>query len=779
MSQNVTFNGQVYVIPDLADNNWGQNVTDYLVALPQGALQKTAGAFTLAADVDFGASYGLKSAYYSTRAANPASAGLVRLANTDTVVWRNAGNSGDLALAVNGSNQLTFNGVILESDTLPSAYIFVGNASNESTGVPMTGDIGIDNTGLTAIQNGVIINTDINASAAIAMSKLAALTASKSVVSDGSGFLATGWGYASGDMLTTANGALRFQDSAGGDYVGFAAPASVTTHTYLLPIAAGLNGQVLSWTTGGQLAWINASGTGTINSGTAGRFAYYAATGTTLSDQALLTTDGTNITLASGHFLTPDGTALLPSYSFSGDPDTGIYSYGTNYIGLSTAGVVSWAVGPTGQLLGLISTSTIHVADGSASTPSVTFRNDTNNGIYLYGTDSIGFATAGLVRAVITSTGRTQFSDGAIGTPSISFMSDPDTGIYWNSADKFSVVTNGSDRLTFDGSSISSWALFRVSDGTAASPSLSFINDINTGFYSTGADEMAITVGGGMKWRFYSNNQMTSNGNGTVSNPVYSFENDLDTGIYLYATGQMAFTAGGVVRAYITTSGLTLGTGTLNNNNGSGSAPSYTFSDESGLGWYRSTTGAVTLAYNSTNLVNFRGVNGDARFILDLVAPNHHNLGTETDYWGRIFAKGTTTNDSASTGFLGEYVESVVSAVSFPATTAWGDATSISLTAGDWDVSFNNYYNDNGATITGWRAGISTTSGNSTTGMTLGSNHIIRSPANTTDSDSDTIAIVNYRISLSSTTTVYAKFRADYTIATPVAYGRLSARRVR
>ncbi len=58
---------------------------------------------------------------------------------------------------------------------LTNGHIFVGNASNEPTDVAVTGDVTITNAGVTAITAGAIINTDINAAAAIAYSKLAAL----------------------------------------------------------------------------------------------------------------------------------------------------------------------------------------------------------------------------------------------------------------------------------------------------------------------------------------------------------------------------------------------------------------------------------------------------------------------------------------------------------------------------------------------------------------------------------------------------------------------------
>ena len=74
-------------------------------------------------------------------------------------------------------------------DTLPpgalplvSAHILVGNAANVAADVAMTGDISISNAGVTAIVAGVIVNADVAAAAAIAYSKLAALTSANILV---------------------------------------------------------------------------------------------------------------------------------------------------------------------------------------------------------------------------------------------------------------------------------------------------------------------------------------------------------------------------------------------------------------------------------------------------------------------------------------------------------------------------------------------------------------------------------------------------------------------
>lgn len=58
------------------------------------------------------------------------------------------------------------------ASSLTDTYVFVGNGSNTAAGVDMTGDIDITNAGVTAIQSGVIVNADVNASAAIDASKI-------------------------------------------------------------------------------------------------------------------------------------------------------------------------------------------------------------------------------------------------------------------------------------------------------------------------------------------------------------------------------------------------------------------------------------------------------------------------------------------------------------------------------------------------------------------------------------------------------------------------------
>ena len=204
MSVSLVINGQTYFYPETRDVGWGTEATDWASAVTVGMLQKAGGLFQLLAEVDFGTAYGIKSLYLKSRTANVAAAGQIRLAVSDTISFRNNANNADLPLGVDGSNNLTFNSVALTTSSLTSGYIFVGNASNIATGVAMSGDIAITNAGVTSIGSGKIVNAQVNASAAIDFSKLAALTSGNIIVGS-AGNVATSVAM-SGDITITNAG---------------------------------------------------------------------------------------------------------------------------------------------------------------------------------------------------------------------------------------------------------------------------------------------------------------------------------------------------------------------------------------------------------------------------------------------------------------------------------------------------------------------------------------------------------------------------------------------
>jgi hypothetical protein len=147
-----------------------------------------------------------------------------------------------------------------------------------------------------------------------------------------------------------------------------------------------------------------------------------------------------------------------------------------------------------------------------------------------------------------------------------------------------------------------------------------------------------------------------------------------------------------------------------------------------------------------------------------------------------ISLSGTNTNDSAAAGYVGEYTESSIaigSAVSLTSGAA-SNVTSISLTAGDWDVSADVTYSPAATTnfTLAWHS-ISNTSAtqDSTTGAAY---NIYRFPAgNVPVAGFNTAGVGPVRKLLASTTTIYLVAQATFTVDTLAAFGILRARRVR
>lgn len=151
----------------------------------------------------------------------------------------------------------------------------------------------------------------------------------------------------------------------------------------------------------------------------------------------------------------------------------------------------------------------------------------------------------------------------------------------------------------------------------------------------------------------------------------------------------------------------------------------------------------------------------------------------------QLIGKGTATNDSAPSGYIGEVIESVVSTgTSTGASGAFFDATSVSLTAGHWVISAELDWSRNSATFTSFHTtiGVSTTSGNSSSGLTLGSTRSDDDygTALTTQWSNHGQHLSDIDVKLSSTTTYYLKGQVEvYTTGTPQYRCRLTARRVR
>ncbi|WP_097190394.1 hypothetical protein [Caballeronia arationis] len=135
---------------------------------------------------------------------------------------------------------------------------------------------------------------------------------------------------------------------------------------------------------------------------------------------------------------------------------------------------------------------------------------------------------------------------------------------------------------------------------------------------------------------------------------------------------------------------------------------------------------------------------------------------------------GTTTNNNASAGAVGEFVTATGTATSLTSGTVVNLA-SIPLTAGDWDVWGTVYFsNATGTTSTSQLAWCSTTSA---TAPAVPLYNIIGAsiPQNTANS----VNTQPLRISIASTTTVYVSGEAFFSGGTATGTGFIRARRIR
>lgn len=227
--------------------------------------------------------------------------------------------------------------------------------------------------------------------------------------------------------------------------------------------------------------------------------------------------------------------------------------------------------------------------------------------------------------------------------------------------------------------------------------------------------------------------------------------------------------------------------GTLFQGNGAGVAGSYTTTPTLGAS---GTPGSLTFGNATSGTVTLKPVTG-ALGTVTLLLPDANDtlagiaatqtLTNKTINTDLNSITGTTTNDNAVAGTIGEFVSSTVlvgSAVGITSNTAT-DITTISLTAGDWDVwgavAFSVATGTIPTTLAGW---INTISATFPT-LPNGGGEINFRATFATGAYQAQFPVGQMRISIATTTTVYLSTVTIFTVSTMSGYGFLGARRVR
>lgn len=177
-------------------------------------------------------------------------------------------------------------------------------------------------------------------------------------------------------------------------------------------------------------------------------------------------------------------------------------------------------------------------------------------------------------------------------------------------------------------------------------------------------------------------------------------------------------------------------------------------------------TGSNVLATSPTLITPVLGVATATSINGATVSPGHHS--------------GEPSNGNAAAGEIGEYIESVIAAGSAVSLVsgAQKDVTTISLSAGDWDVSgVVNWIPASGTTYTNITASIS---------LTANTNDITNGRFTGFAGSSQTPGAVGWgnpvgplRFSLTTPTTIHLIAGATFGTSTMSAYGLLRARRAR
>jgi hypothetical protein len=190
-------------------------------------------------------------------------------------------------------------------------------------------------------------------------------------------------------------------------------------------------------------------------------------------------------------------------------------------------------------------------------------------------------------------------------------------------------------------------------------------------------------------------------------------------------------------------------------------------------------TGSGTITFAGTLAVANGGTGSATQNFVDLSTTQASIAGVKT-FTGQLIGKGTATNDSAASGYIGEYVSSTVafgSAVSLTSASA-SNITSISLTAGDWDVWGNVGFAPSGITSYTSQSAYITTTSVTDPGPPNGGAYATNNPTGN-GGGFNVLSGLYTRISLSTTTTVYLGALVSWTGGTMKAYGAIGARRVR
>ena len=380
-------------------------------------------------------------------------------------------------------------------------------------------------------------------------------------------------GMISGGLGNVGVGAIP-SNYGGGEGVLFLADAAVD------PVGApnGGSGGIL-YVSGTTLVYLNSLGVTTVLSG-AGTSDVSGPAAATDEEVARYADATGGIVTTSGVFYSGtqlrvgDGSASVPSFAFTSDPDTGIYLSG---------GSLSFSAGGVTGLSASASTTTLHVAaqvlNGSAASPTLTFTSDATSGLS-GGAGATRFSSGGVIGMLVDTLANTQLvgSDLAFGTAAAGVLKLSDA-----STDPVGVPNGGSGGI-----------LYVAGGGTQLRYLDASGSDIHVGGDLAGVG--AVSDGQVLVWSDTTGSAVVARAiitdaggiaavqSATLTNPAYSFTGDTTTGLALAGPGHLRVVGGGSTYLDITSSDLTFAQPLLFDHTSTSGAPALSFSSNTSVG---------------------------------------------------------------------------------------------------------------------------------------------------------------------------------------------------
>lgn len=644
----LTINGITYQYPVNQDEGWGPDATKWAVAITQGTLQKSGGLFTLTADVDFGAAFGIKSLYYKTRSSSIATAGNFRLANTDLIVYRNAANSGNLNFGAGSSDAIpAWNGVDLVNLTATQTLsnktfvapiisgnlnvtgniIAIGTITGSNLSGTNTGDVtlgtanglslvgqvlslGLSSTSTTGALSSTDWNTFNNKQSALTFGSISTSTIGVTV---GSGSNSTVGPNVTVNIQTadaTHNGLLSSTDwttfnskQPAGSYV-----TSVTASSPLASSGGATPNLSIQVANASQNGYLSSTDWTTFNSKQAAGSYITALTGDVTasgpgSSAAVVAFVGTSsaANVHSAELLANASTALNTASTIvrrdaSGNFSAGIITATLSGNATNVTGVVAIANGGTGQ-------STAN-AGFNALSPMTTLGDVIIGGASGAGT-RLPIGSSGQILTVVS--GSPAWAPGGSGSGDISnggntFGSNITIGT--NDAFNLNFETNNVSRFTVNQSD----QLLSVNGGAAALPAFSFTGSPTIGMFRISSTSGGLAQGGNtyVEW----GNSLTkiqnfplSVINGLVGSPSFTFTSDTSTGIYRGGAGITAFSSSGVNVFNVESARVSSNVPFRGVTSDTAAAPTYSWNTDTNTGIYHGGTGVISLTSSGSDIL--------------------------------------------------------------------------------------------------------------------------------------------------------------------------------